>query len=158
MFLSMPSALRSKHSPRDSAVFSYALFDTKVTCDPGTVSANSRVFLTYLHTFLLYPIRTPTPASSASFFICSNSATVGAPGFSRMIVLHWAATHSVNSFGLSAVRPEMSAQRGCLGSGRSPREVPKLVPYLAVASLAHSPNSGPPGPAAPPPRNHGSMT
>ena len=106
---------------------------------------------------LLYPINTPTPAASASSFICANSATVGAPGFSRMIVEHLAAMHSVNKRGLSAVRPEISAQRGCLGSGRSPIEVPKAVPYLAVDSSAHSLNSGPPGPEAPPPRNQGSM-
>ena len=35
--------------------FSYVLFDTKVTCDPGVEAANSRALRTYLHTFLLYP-------------------------------------------------------------------------------------------------------
>ena len=33
---------------------SYALFETKVTWDPGTVSANSRVLRTYLQTFFFF--------------------------------------------------------------------------------------------------------
>ena len=48
--------------------------------------------------------------------------------------------HSVKSRGLSAVRPLMRAHLGCLGDGSSPTDVPKTVPYLAVESLAHSPN------------------
>jgi len=65
--------------------------------------------------------------------------------------------HSVNKRGLSAVRPLINAHRGCLGSGISPMDVPNTVPYFDVESSAHSLNSGPPGPDAPPPRNHGSM-
>lgn len=65
--------------------------------------------------------------------------------------------HSVNNFGLSAVLPEMRAQRGCLGSGKSLMDVPKTVPFLAFDDSAHSLNSDPPGPVDPAPRNHGSM-
>lgn len=74
------------------------------------------------------------------------------------MVLHPAAMHSVRRRGLSAVLPEMRATRGCAGSGRSPTEVPNVVPYFAAVSSAQALNSGPPGPSAPGPRNHGSMT
>jgi len=96
---------------------------------------------------------TPTPAAEASSLIFCNSATVGAPGFSRNIVAHFAPMHSVKRRGLSAVRPEMRAHRGCFGGGRSPTEVPKTVPCFDLASSAHAANSGPPGPDAPAPRN-----
>ena len=76
----MPSALRSKHSPKLDAVGSEVLLETNVTCDPapGDV-ANSRALRTYLHTFLLYPMHMDTPADAASSFIDFSSTTVGAP-------------------------------------------------------------------------------
>ena len=81
MFLSMPSAFLSKHSPRLAGVGSYVLFDTNVTCIPGPFdAANSRALRTYLQTFLLYPIMMDTPAAAASAFIDLSSTTVGAPG------------------------------------------------------------------------------
>lgn len=66
--------------------------------------------------------------------------------------------HSVNNFGLSAVRPLINATRGCLGSGNSETDDAKIVPWVEVDPLAQSLNSGPPGPDDPAPRNHGSMT
>ena len=87
----------------------------------------------------------------------NNILTVGAPGFSKMIVEHLASIHSLNNFGLSAVRPLINAHRGCWGSGKSLTAVPNVVPYLEVEESAHSLNSGPPGPVDPPPRNHGSI-
>ena len=79
----MPSQFLSKHSPSDSGVGLYVLFETKVTCPSSTVDANSLVLVTYLHTFLLYPIQTETRAAAASLLMTASSATVGAPGFSR---------------------------------------------------------------------------
>lgn len=107
---------------------------------------------------LLYPINTSIPASSASSFIFCNSATVGAPGFSKYIHLHFALIHSVNNFGLSAVRPLINATRGCCGSGNSATDEAKIVPWVEVVSVAQELNSGPPGPVEPGPRNQGSMT
>ena len=108
---------------------------------------------------LLYPMSTPTPAFFASSLIPLNSLTVGAPGFSRNIVVHLAPMHSVNKRGLSAVRPDINAHRGCFGSGNSDTDVPNTVPYLVAASSLHDLNSDPPGPDMPADqRNHGSMT
>mmetsp|Transcript_5421 Transcript_5421/g.11325 ORF Transcript_5421/g.11325 Transcript_5421/m.11325 type:complete len:81 (-) Transcript_5421:159-401(-) len=78
--------------------------------------------------------------------------------------LHPASMHSFNKRGLSAVRPEMSATRGWDGDGSSATEVRKagVDTYEEEASEereeAQALNSGPPGPSAPGPRNHGSMT
>ena len=83
--------------------------------------------------------------------------TVGAPGFSKKMVLHLALIHSLNNLGLSAVLPLINAHLGCFGSGRSLTEVPKTVPSLEDVSSAQVLNSGPPGDVAPAPRNHGSM-
>ena len=44
MFLSMPSALRSKHSPSSSTL--YALLCTKVVEAPAVFDSNSSAFLT----------------------------------------------------------------------------------------------------------------
>jgi len=78
--------------------------------------------------------------------------TVGAPGFSKKIVLHLASIHSLNNLGLSAVRPDINAHLGCLGLGKSFTDVPKTVPYLDLDSSDQILNSGPPGALAPGPR------
>ncbi len=98
------------------------------------------------------------PALSASSLIFCNSDTVGAPGFSKYVALHPALIHSVNKWGLSAVRPEMSSTHGRDGAGRSDTEETKDVPYLDALSSDHDANLCPPGPVAPGPRNQPSMT
>ena len=105
---------------------------------------------------LLYPINTLTPAINASFFICCNSFTVGAPGFSKNIVEHPAAMHCVNNAGLSAVLPLINAHRFCLGGGSDETDVVNTVPYLDVVSADQEVNSDPPGPDAPAPKKYGS--
>ena len=110
MFLSIPSAFRSKHSGSSSSL--YAFRWTNVVVAPGVAFSTSSALRTYGVTFLLYPMYTGTPFSAAYAFISSSSATVGAPGFSRYTCVQPASITSLSSFGLSAVRPEMSARVG----------------------------------------------
>merc|ERR1719261_777282 len=134
------------------------LFETNVTCDPGVFATNSLAFRTYLQTFLLYPVQMSTPVSAACCFMISSSPTVGAPGFSRYIRQHTAAMASPRSRGLSTVRPLMRVSRltpSAFG-GTADSEVWNWTPCSASVFSLNSANSGPPGPLAPGPKNHGS--
>mmetsp|Transcript_16556 Transcript_16556/g.66828 ORF Transcript_16556/g.66828 Transcript_16556/m.66828 type:complete len:260 (-) Transcript_16556:2-781(-) len=118
--------------------------------------------------FLMKPMTTGTPRSSANAAIDSSSATDGAPGFSRMTCVAPASIAPRNSAGLSTVRPATSARRfsccSCVDEARLPRNASATSAANETAfsadhgSTTFSANVRPASESRPPPRNHGSTT